>query len=717
MNDALRHLCHRHGIDPDTATAETVRDAMARDAVAVRAVTLAPTTIDREARSVEAVLATDDPVEVWDWERWEIADEILTMGGCRLQSVRGGKLPLLDSHQRGSARNVLGSVVDLRIDGGRLLGREIFSALSEPEFIKTAEGHLDQRSVGYRVYATTRIKPGESGVVNGTTFTARPNRGLNVVTDWEPLESSVVPIGADPAAGTRAAADTTKPDPSQETKRTMSKPTKTETENHDEGRDAPPVENARAGTPPSPTTDQNTGPTNEDFEALRQQVLAMQRGEQIAAAFRPFAHIEGVEAVRAKAVEDGLTVDQARGRLLEHLQSATPSAGRAVITADERDKTRAAMAAAVTCRAMDAVGRKPSDDEAKAAGHYRGLSLFDLAVESLVRSGASQVELRGMRRIDVVGAAFTGVLNGRTMAATGDFATILGASSHRVLLAGFAAAPQTWREWCYIQTVSDFKSVSLAQLSGFDVLTEVPEGGEIPQHSLSETAETIAAKSFGRIFAITRQAIINDDLGAFSRVPFMQGRAWGNTINRYAVAKLLSNPALADTENLFSAAHANYDQETDRLPDSIEDAKVNLNTLRGKIRAQKGLAGEDIYLEPEIVLAGPTYAANIAEAIGDTSTIDKARTPNRLIRNLRFVEEPSVENASITGYNAGGVWMFANPTIAPVVVVALLDGVAEPRLESRQGWSVEGVEYKVCGDAGFGVADYRGAAYATGADA
>ncbi|NLF18397.1 MAG: hypothetical protein GX595_14265 [Lentisphaerae bacterium] len=715
MTDALRHLCHRHGIDPETATAESVRDAMARDAVAVRAVTLAPTTIDREARSVEAVLATDDPVEVWDWERWEIADEILTMAGCRLKSVRGGKLPLLDSHQRGSARDVLGSVVDLRIDGGKLLGREIFSALSEPEFVKTAEGHLDQRSVGYRVYATTRIKPGESGSVNGKTFTARPNRGLNVVTDWEPLESSVVPIGADPAAGTRAAADTTKPAPSQET--TMPQKPKTDNENHDEGREAPPAENAgRAATPP-----ENPGPDQDALSKrladLEKKVADSQRGSQIEAAFRPFAHIEGVEAVRAKAVEDGLTVDQARGRLLEHLQAATPSAGRAVITADERDKTRAAMAAAVACRAMDAVGRKPSDDEAKAAGHYRGLSLFDLAVESLVRSGASQVELRGMRRIDVVGAAFTGVLNGRTMAATGDFATILGASSHRVLLAGFAAAPQTWREWCYIQTVSDFKSVSLAQLSGFDVLTEVPEGGEIPQHSLSETAETIAAKSFGRIFAITRQAIINDDLGAFSRVPFMQGRAWGNTINRAAVTKLLSNPALADGKNLFSADHANYDQETDRLPDSIDDAKVALNTLRGKIRAQKGIADEDIYLEPEIVLAGTTYAANIAEAIGDTSTVDKARTPNRLIRNLRFVEEPSVENPSITGYNAGGIWMFANPTIAPVVVVALLDGVAEPRLESRQGWSVEGVEYKVVGDAGFGVADYRGAAYATGADA
>lgn len=713
MNDALRHLCHRHGIDPDTATAKTVRDAMARDAVAVRAVTLAPTTIDREARSVEAVLATDDPVEVWDWERWEIADEILTMAGCRLKSVRGGKLPLLDSHQRGSARNVLGSVVDLRIDGGKLLGREIFSALSEPEFIKTAEGHLDQRSVGYRVYATTRIKPGESGSVNGKTFTARANRGLNVVTDWEPLESSVVPIGADPAAGTRAAADTTNPSPSQETTTMPQKP-KTDNENHDEGREAPPAENTgRAANQP----EIKPGPTTEDFEALRQQVLTMQRREQIEAAFRPFTHIEGVEAVRAKAVEDGLTVDQARGRLLEHLQAATPSAGRAVITADERDKTRAAMAAAVTCRALDAIRQKPTEAEAKAAGSYRGYSLYDLAAESLVRAGASHGEIRGMRRMDVVGAAFTGVLNGRTMAATGDFATILGASSHRVLLAGFAAAPQTWREWCYVQSVSDFKAMSLAMLSGFDVLAMVPEGGEIGSASLTETAETVSAKTYGRIFAITRQGIINDDLNAFARVPFMQGRAWGMTLNRGAVEKLLSNPAMADNEDLFSAAHANYDQETDRLPDSIDDAKVNLNTLRGKIRSQKGVAGEDIYLEPEIVLAGPKYAGNIAEAIGDTSTVDKERTPNRLIRNLRFIEEPSLENTSITGYNAGGIWMFANPTIAPVVVVALLDGVAEPRLESRQGWSVEGVEYKVVGDAGFGAADYRGAAYATGADA
>jgi len=155
-----------------------------------------PATLNIDARSVEVVGATETAVEVFDYERWEVIQEILLMDGCEMPSSR--QVPLLDSHQRYGSASVLGSYREMDITGGQLMGRAFFSAAPEAEgpYTKLREGHLTDFSVGYRVIASTWVPDGETAVIAGRSYKGP----VRVTTRWRVKELSICPIGADELA-------------------------------------------------------------------------------------------------------------------------------------------------------------------------------------------------------------------------------------------------------------------------------------------------------------------------------------------------------------------------------------------------------------------------------------------------------------------------------------------------------------------------------------
>ncbi len=150
---------------------------------------------------------TENPVEVFDYERWEIVREVLLMSGCQRPASR--QIVLCDTHQRYDTSSVIGSARNLEIQGPQLVSRAFFSSVPEAEgpYTKVREGHLTDFSIGYRVQKAVWIPENETGVVDGRTFEGP----LRVATSWVPRELSVCPIGADDMAKVRADARTTKP--------------------------------------------------------------------------------------------------------------------------------------------------------------------------------------------------------------------------------------------------------------------------------------------------------------------------------------------------------------------------------------------------------------------------------------------------------------------------------------------------------------------------
>lgn len=178
-----------------TAPALQHRDITTRE-LSVRA-----NSYNAETRSFEAVVATETPAEVMDWRTWETVDEILVAEGGEFPE----RCPLLDSHNRWTSRDVIGSARNFRREGREWVGRGYFAA-DDPDVERIAsrvrDGHITDVSIGYEVLASVDIPARTTQEINGRPFTAG-ERTLRITTRWRVRELSTTPIGADAQAKIR----------------------------------------------------------------------------------------------------------------------------------------------------------------------------------------------------------------------------------------------------------------------------------------------------------------------------------------------------------------------------------------------------------------------------------------------------------------------------------------------------------------------------------
>jgi hypothetical protein len=170
------------------------------EGMAVRtAATIAPTSYREEDNSVEFVLATEEPVRVFDWQRFEVVTEVIQAAGVNLPKNK--QIPLINSHDRSNIDNILGSVRDIRVDGDSVIGRLYFSKeeTAQRALNKIREGHLDSGSVGYEQAESVWVPEGENTVINSKTYSGP----MLITKSWNLKEFSLVAIGADPNAKAR----------------------------------------------------------------------------------------------------------------------------------------------------------------------------------------------------------------------------------------------------------------------------------------------------------------------------------------------------------------------------------------------------------------------------------------------------------------------------------------------------------------------------------
>lgn len=758
MNELLRYLIDQGILLPGTseAQARAIAPKLAEELDQARAFTLEPSSWNDEERSVDGVLSTDRPVPMPDYDRMEMVDEVLLASGFRSRS--GETLPLLDSHKRWSGvSGLLGSVTDLATTAHDVRGRLRISSAEPAVATKVREGHLRGISVGYQNLKAVTVEPGESREVNGKTYTAKKKRALRVVTEWEAHEASLTPIQADVGSAVRSRSGQSLATPSTHhpvkpntntqnggVRTTMNKylkrfleanptasvtdfdqfrswlesletdPTDAAVRAHLEAKglklDAESPEDAAKRAAQGQSTaglsaDQARKLADEQFAAYRK--AEADRRESIRSAAAAYLSQPGVRELMESSLDSNHSADAFRGALLKHLADKQPAFGRASVGTEQRDKTRAAMQDAIALRSSiglpklahgDAFHGLKDEERQAAAGQFRGFTLLDLARHSLESAGESA---RGLDKLELVGRAFTH--------STSDFPYILENLANKMLLQAYLLAPQSWTKWCKRGSLSDFKTASRLRLSEAGVFSEVPENAEFPEHGMSENKESITLKTYGKIFSISRQAIINDDLSAFDAIPLMHGRAWARTINRLAITKLLANPTLTDTVALFNTAgHANIDGSSANAT-TVATAQTILRAVRKLMVAQLDLDGASkLGIMPSLVLVPPTVEEWFVQAVYETGRSDNNRTVDVARMNLEVVMDAELENSAISGYSASATYHFANPMDAPVMEVAFLDGNDQPRMERESGFTVDGVKLKVAGDVGVAPIDYRG---------
>lgn len=437
-----------------------------------------------------------------------------------------------------------------------------------------------------------------------------------------------------------------------------------------------------------------------DAAAVRAAALAEdgQRRTDISARFASFSSREGVQALQAACEKDpSMSVQAASERLLNHLGSqCIPIAGSIVTVKDEADKRVDAMTQSIMARAS--VVAKDGPVRADGANPYRGAKLLDLARASLQASG---LRTEGIDQRALVAAAFT--------QSTSDFPILLENVMHKTLQAAYALQADTWTRFCARGSVSDFRAHKRYRVGSLGNLEAKNELGEYRNKSIPDGERaSVTAGTKGNIINISRETIINDDLGAFTGLAAAFGRAAKRTVEAdvYAVLALNSGmgPVLEDGVTLFHASHGNVSTGAP-LVASFDAARVLM-------AQQKDVGGNDFLALMPAVWLGPIGLGGAARVVLN-STYDPD-TANKLQR--ANIAAGMVRDIVDTPRLAGLPWyLFADAVEAPVLEVAFLDGNDTPYLEMENGFSVDGSSWKVRMDYGIAGVDYRGAVRSTGA--
>lgn len=602
--------------------------------------------VDTDSRTVELSFSSETP-----YGRW-FGDEILCHDEecINLERFNNGLGTVLFNHDRDA---VVGHVERAWIENnrGKALVRFDEDEQSDTIFQKVQSGTLQGVSVGYSIKRYEVLDDKDSVSSNGRF----KGPDTYVVTDWEPLEISIVSVPADPTVGVGRSAEEihTSIDTQEETKRMN--------------------ENEILKTEEVKSTPVETGITQEDLQKAMEQ--ERKRTSEITALFRDF-DVEGAD----EAIVMGVSVDEARAMVMDQLRArnkgVTVTMGEA-----ESDKFRAAAQDAV----LMAAGI-PVAEPAPGANELRGYSMVELARESLQRE---DLKANYADNMEMARAAIN---------STSTFPAIMSNLANKSVMVGFNEAETTFQLWAGKGSNRDFKEAARVALSEAGNLELVPEGGQFPQDVFGEASARTKVATYGKIFSLTRQAIINDDLGLFSKIATKYGSAAKRLVNKMVYAQLTGTVKMQDNVALFDAKHGNVATTGEAL--SVKAIAKAITAMR----RQKGITGDaTLNITPKYLVVPPELEVTAYQIVNSTAAVDGTNSGVVNPYKGRFVV---VADAELTDPDAW--YLVADASQHDTIEVTYLNGVETPRLETRQGFDVDGIEYKVAFDCGVSALDFRG---------
>jgi len=644
------------------------------------------TSVDEKARTAIVIWTTGASVRRYDWKFDRYYNEVLSLDPkhVRMERLASGNAPLLDSHSGWGISSVLGVIERASIAPAEATLR--FSKRDDvtPIFGDVVDGILKNVSVGYRVHEVEMIPPAD--MTSDWTYRA---------VDWEPFELSLVPIPADAGATVReqdrAVSNTCVFREFTTPAAAAAGPSTTTT------RKEPPMTTATNGQTTAPAAEPNAGSTPVNEAQIRAESAQAER-ERVEGITQRCRAANLSEEFRQSLVNGNQSIDAACRAIIDEIARnapTTPVATRAEVIEDERTKLRAAMSEAIAHRANPRFVIANNG-----AGDFRHMSLQRMAEECLLREGVS---VRGMSRME---------LATRAMHTTSDFANVLLDAANKRLRQAYQETVPTYQRWARrAANAPDFKNINVIQLSNAPNLLKVLEDGEFKAGALTDGKETYSVATYGRIIPISRQAIVNDDLNAFDRLPSAMAMAARRFENRTVYDILSGTGTLADTGALFNVTavttaggHANYATGTG----SVLSA-TSLSTARTAMRKQKGYQSEELNITPSFLIVSAENEQLAYQLTSNQYTPATTSAINEFRQGGRTALEPIVEAYLSATTNGDTAWYLgADPNQVDTIEYCYLDGNEGLYLESQIGFEVDGIKLKARLDFAAAPIDFRG---------
>lgn len=718
-----------------------------------RQATFQPSTLDEEARTVELVWTTGAIVRKFDWFDSPYEEELLLNDGAvRLGRLNGGA-NLLDSHMGQELSRVLGVVEEAWLDGSgkQRVGkaRVRFSSRPdvEPFYHDVKDGIIRNVSVGYAIHTAQKIE--------------RKDRKIPLVraTDWEPLELSMVAVPADVGAQVRSANERVFPcvvemmgSGEMATRSSQEKAvhgtaedienvdleqeeTNEEETNEEERTEEDIQERAKGGKGGGKSGGKGGGksggkggggrsqeepqpqpqPVVDEAEIERRVQQRIAEEEIRCARIRKAVQVTGLNAeIGERAIKAGTPANEAVDAILK--KAADEQAARQIVSPtsvlpgelDEVEARGRAVRSAILHR------YDPTKFPFEFGGeNYQGFTLLELGrhcleAEGVRTAGLSRSELAKRSMLPGYGVRVGGLHT------TSDFANILADVANKTLRAAYDAAVRTFAPFTRRTTVPDFKTVNRMQLGEAPTLIRKNEHGEFQRGTIGESKESYALVTYGRVFGITREVVVNDDLQAFTRMPALFGTAAAQKESDVVWAVILANAAMGDGTALFHANHGNLKASGSGAP-----SVTTIGADRAAMSKQTGLDGKTlINVMARYILVPPELETTAEQLVASITAATTANVVPASIRSLVPISEPrlsvgvSLENpdGSITTVAGSATtwYLAADPNQIDTIEYAYLEGEEGVSIDSRVGFDIDGVEVRARLDFAAKAIDWRG---------
>jgi hypothetical protein len=401
-----------------------------------------------------------------------------------------------------------------------------------------------------------------------------------------------------------------------------------------------------------------------------------------------------VEATANVAVEAKPEVDHAE--VIASLTKKVEQMEKLIATRDERPAAPAVHMAQPTARTPEVIeaafalqGGLPNVEKQydvkvleAAAKIQRTTSLGEVLLSAAEEGGYT-----GARRITA--ATLQPIL--KAAWATHAISGILSSTVNKFLLAGFSGVESSWRQISTVRSVNDFKTLTSFRLNGGMKFEKVAPGGELKNAGLSDETRTISAETYGIMTSVTRNDLINDDLGALTAVPQRIGRGGALKLNDVFWA------SFQDDSTFFTTGRGNKKATAGAL------SLANLKAIATLFRKLKDPDGNPVAVEPRVLLVPADIELAAAEIMGSALLVGgSSAAPDRNVLAGRYQVVSTSYLSSAEDY-----YLLASPADMPVMEVAFLNGVQSPIVETAEAdFNTLGVQMRGYFDFGVAKAEY-----------
>ena len=637
---------------------------------------------------VKGLAYSGGKMRLFGWSRPVVVD----LSGMNIP----GDVPLLTDHTNYTEGRI-GVVTATLTESGLEIAGEIVagSDVAENIVMQGKAGADWQLSIGAEVEAAELVQEGKR-VVNGIEHEAP----FYHVTKSTLREVSVVAVGADKATHMKVTAKLElKGNSIMEPKDTHKTATPPAVEAA-----AQPVNPAAAE--PAATIEAAAPGTPVDVKAIAAEAVKVER-ERVAM-IKAVCNGEFAD-VEAQAIAEGWDKNQVNEAVLAAFRKKQPVADVNITIKKDKSMNAKHIEAALSLRAGidgDSLAKSMGEETVEAAAKDADMPLAGILAECMKLEGMSVP-----RSFDnaAIKAAFS------TVSLPG----ILSNVAQKKLLQAYQAQPIIATKLCTTADLSDFKENQRYRLTDIGDLKPVGADGEIKDGGVAEEAAVNQLDTYAKKFCLTRKMIINDDLGAFLKVPTAMGNRAARLVDQLFFKRLMANPTMTDGKSLFSPPHKNQltGANSALSADSLKKAiQLFLN--------QTDRDGQPINVEPSILLV-PTALKFLAQELTQGRALIMSGGAENTVRpainvladeGLSVVSSPYLSNTKYDGASDASWYLFGKPGTVDTFEIGYLKGKRTPTVERGDlDFNVLGIWFRVFFDVGIREQDHRGMVRAVGA--